>query len=182
LLGWSLMGTLVGTGMSLFVPNLRWDKAMQGGALGGTIGGMGFLLVIKILGASIGRLLGATTLGFFLGLMIALLEEISRQAWLLVYWSPKEQTILSLGQQPILLGSSPNSHIYLRKERGYPPLTGKIYLEGEKIYLEFDPSYAQLKAMKNLKQELKNGDTRKLDGLSFEVKVSNASLKKSEVL
>ena len=43
-----------------------------------------------------------------------------------------------LGAEPVLLGSSEDAHTYLRKSQRYPPITAKIYTEGEKIIMEFD--------------------------------------------
>jgi Ca-activated chloride channel family protein len=176
LVAWSFLGILVGGGMSLFVPNLKLSKAILGGFSGGTIGGLGFLLASSFFGVTVGRLIGAMSLGFFLGLMIALLEQITRQAWVVVHWTLKEQTTISLGSTPIILGSSPNAHIYLRKDQDYPSVTAKIYLQGEKIYLEFDDQYIKQKSMKKLKQELKNGDIRKLDRISIEVRTTFTNL------
>ena len=129
LVAWSFLGILVGGGMSLFVPNLKLSKAILGGFSGGTIGGLGFLLTSSFFGVTVGRLIGAMSLGFFLGLMIALLEQITRQAWVVVHWTLKEQTTISLGSTPIILGSSPNAHIYLRKDQGYP----SVIVQGDKI-------------------------------------------------
>ncbi|WRH67254.1 MAG: VWA domain-containing protein [Planktothrix sp. GU0601_MAG3] len=35
IIGWAILGSVVGGGMSFFVPNLQWGRAVQGGALGG---------------------------------------------------------------------------------------------------------------------------------------------------
>lgn len=172
IVGWGILGSIVGAGMSLFVPNLSWKKGLTGGLLGGVLGGLGFLGAAYLLGNVAGRSLGAISIGFFLGLMIALIEQVSRQAWLIVHWGEKEKTTISLGEQPIILGSSPDAHIYLRKDQGYPAITGKIYQEDQKIYLEFSPQYIQQKSMKIFKHELKNGDSRKFDRLLLDVNIS----------
>ena len=176
---WTLQGMIVGYVMSFIIPNLKSNKGILGGALGGFLGCIGFIITSYLFVDNLGRLIGMTILGFFLGLMIALIEQISRQASVLIHWGPKEKTILSLGQNPVILGSSPDSHIYLRKDHGYPPITGKIYQQEDKIYLEFDPVYAKQKSMKKVKQELKNGDIRKFDKLSFEIQLSNPNLQKA---
>jgi Ca-activated chloride channel family protein len=178
IIGWGILGGIVGSGMSLFVPNLSWKKGLTGGLLGGVLGSLGFLGAAYLLGDVAGRSLGAISIGFFLGLMIALIEQVSRQAWLVVHWGEKETTTISLGQQPIILGSSPDAHIYLRKDHGYPPVTGKIYQQHDQIYLEFDPAYASQKSMKKSKQELKDGDSRKFDQLSFEIHLTTPNIQK----
>jgi Ca-activated chloride channel family protein len=176
---WGILGIMIGVGMSFIVPNLKMAKGILGGGLGGIIGCIGFIVSSFLFADSLGRILGMAILGFFLGLMIALIEQISRQASVLIHWGLKEKTVLSLGEKAVILGSSPDAHIYLRKDHGYPPITGKIYQQEDKIYLEFDPAYAKQKSMKTVKQELKNGDIRKFDKLSFEIRLSNPNLQKA---
>src|SRR5262249_35301796 len=43
MLGWLLLGGLVGVGMALAVPNLVWWRGLLGGVLGGIVGGLGYL-------------------------------------------------------------------------------------------------------------------------------------------
>ena len=172
IIGWTILGSVVGGGMSFFVPNLQRGRAVQGGAMGGTAGAIGFLIISAVSGDLVGRLIGAAIIGFFIGLMIALIEQFSRESWLIVYWTPNEQTKINLGAEPVLLGSSENNHIYLRKSQGYPPITAKIYTEGEKIILEFDEEMKE-RGMKILKQELHDGEQRKLGDVTLEVRTAN---------
>jgi Ca-activated chloride channel family protein len=172
IIGWAILGTLLGGGMSFFVPNLQKNRALQAGAIGGTAGAIGFLLVSAVSGDLVGRLVGAAIVGFFIGLAIALIEDLSRRAWLIVHWTPTEQTNINLGTQPIILGSSEDAHIYLRKDQGYPPVTAKLYLESGKIVMEFDEAMQKLKGMKILRHELANGDRRKVGEIMIEVKTA----------
>ncbi len=175
LAGWTILGTLVGGGMSFFVPNLALRRALVGGGVGGAIGAIGFLVVSASTGDLVGRLVGAAILGFFIGLMIALIEALSREAWLIVHWTAKEQTTISLGAKPVILGSSDNAHIYLRKDQGYPPITAKIFIEGDKIVMQYDESMQQLKSMKILTHELADGQKRKLGDILIEVKTATGN-------
>jgi Ca-activated chloride channel family protein len=172
IIGWAILGTLLGGGMSFFVPNLQKNRALQAGAIGGTAGAIGFLLVSAVSGDIVGRLVGAAIVGFFIGLAIALIEDLSRRSWLIVHWTPTEQTNINLGTQPIILGSSEDAHIYLRKDQGYPPVTAKVYLESGKIVMEFDEAMQKLKGMKILRHELANGDRRKVGEVMIEVKTA----------
>ena len=169
LAGWTILGTLVGGGISFFVPNLKLNRALQAGAIGGSLGAIGFLLAAKILGDVAGRLVGAAILGFLIGLAIALIEQLTRKASLIVHWNPREKTTLSLGEKPVILGSSNNSHIYLPKSQGFYPVTAKIYIENGKIVMQYDQEYGMAKGMKKLRHELKNCDRRKLGNITFEV-------------
>ncbi len=177
IVGWTILGTLLGGGMSFFVPNLQLRRALLGGGIGGVLGAIGFLLISVSAGDIVGRLVGAAIIGFFIGLMIALIEALSREAWLVVHWTTNEKTTISLGKKPVLLGSSEDAHIYLRKDQGYPPITAKIYMEGEKIVMEYDEEMQKLKSMKVLRHELGDGDKRKLGEVLIEV--HTATVKKS---
>ncbi|AFY83809.1 vWA domain-containing protein [Oscillatoria acuminata] len=172
IVGWTILGTLLGGGISFVVPNLQLRRALQAGAVGGVAGSIGFLVLSAVSGDLIGRLVGAAIIGFFIGLAIALIEQLSREAWLVIHWTPTEQTKISLGAKPIVLGSSDDAHVYLRKDQGYPPVTAQVYLEGEKIIMQFHEDMQKLKGMKILKQELKDGDHRKIGEVSLEVKTA----------
>lgn len=170
--GWTILGILLGGGMSFFVPNLRRDRALLGGAIGGVLGSIGFIVAASVTGDVIGRLVGAILIGFFIGLMVALIEQLSRNAWLVVSWTPKENTQISLGKDPITLGCADSDHLYLRKDQGYLPQTAKIFTENNKIVMEYNPEYGERKGMKKLRHELQDGDRRKLGEMTLEVKTS----------
>lgn len=169
---WGIAGGLLGFQLSFRIPNLgRW-RGLAGGTVGGVIGACLFILFTLLIGVVAGRLLGLAAIGFFIGLTIVLVEAVFREAWLIVHWTPTEKTKISLGVKPVLLGSSDEAHIYLRKEQGYPPVTAKIYTEGEKIVMQFDQEMQQLKSMKILRHELANGERRKLGDVLIEVRTS----------
>ncbi|MEA5528022.1 vWA domain-containing protein [Dolichospermum sp. UHCC 0684] len=170
--GWIILGALVGGGTKFFVPNLKLKNALLGGTIGGGIGASGFLITANIFGDILGRLSGASMLGFFIGLMIAWIEQkqLQSQPYLLVNWTPTEQTTYLLGTKPILIGSSLNVEIPLNASDGFTPITAKIFKEEENIIMQFDQEYAAIKNMKKTSQDLKVGDTRKLGQITIEVK------------
>lgn len=174
-IGWTILGLLVGGGTCFFVPNLKLSKALFGGTVGGTLGAIGFIAA-SIFGDIPGRLSGAAILGFFIGLMIAWVEknQLNSEPYLLVHWTPTEQTSLLLGKKPVLLGSSPDSQIPLNASEGFTPVTAKIYKEGENIVMQFNDGYAASRNMKKTIQQLSTGDKRKLGNITIEVKASTA--------
>ncbi|MFN6124714.1 MAG: vWA domain-containing protein [Dolichospermum sp.] len=177
IVAWVILGALVGGGTRFFVPNLKLKNALLGGIIGGGIGGSGFLITASIFGDVLGRLSGTSMIGFFIGLMIAWIEQkqLESQPYLLVNWTATEQTTYLLGTKPILIGSSLNVEIPLNASDGFTPITAKIFKEGENIIMQFDQEYAVRKNMKKTSQALKVGDTRKLGQITIEVKDQTAT-------
>lgn len=175
--GWVILGALVGGGTKFFVPNLNLKNALIGGTIGGGIGASGFLITAGIFGDILGRLSGASILGFFIGLMIAWIEQkqLASAPYLLVHWTPTEKTTYLLGTKPILIGTSLNVEIPVNSADGFTPITAKIFKEGENIIMEFNQEYAMMKKMKKTTQDLKIGDTRKLGQITIEVKDKTAN-------
>jgi phosphate/sulfate permease len=130
LIGWSVLGALVGRGMALFVPNLSGSKALVGGAVGGGIAAIGFMLAQGVGVDLIGRLLGALILGFVLGLLIALVEMAFREAWLEVCFGRNEIVKISLGAQPVRIGSDRRCTVFAK---GAKPMVCQYQLNDGKI-------------------------------------------------
>jgi len=147
---WGIMGWGVGWGSSLFVPNLPKNRAMAAGFLGGLIGGA--------INHVMGSLLGVMALGFFIGLTISYIEEALREAWLTVIWGRNETKTISLGQRPIVFGSSSEADIYLAKDL---PVRATVQVENSKIVM-YDKT-------NNQRRELHNGNQVDLGRVSFVV-------------
>jgi Ca-activated chloride channel family protein len=103
--GWTILGGLVGRGLAFFVPNLRPDRAWLGGAAGGSTAALAFLAV-KLLGDTLGRLVGAAILGGLIGMMLAFVEAQCRAAWLEVARRAGERVMINLGAEPVKVGSN----------------------------------------------------------------------------
>jgi Mg-chelatase subunit ChlD len=104
-LGWALLGGLAGAGLSLFVPNMKWTLGLTGGAIGGAAGAIGFIVVSSYTGDLVGRLVGGLVLGFCIGLMVAVAEVAFRRAWLEVRFGGRETITVTLGPEPVKVGS-----------------------------------------------------------------------------
>lgn len=163
-LAWAILGGLIGLGMTFFVPNLKPLRAILGGAVGGAVGCTGFFLFGAALGDVAGRLTGAALLGFFIGLMIVLVEQLAREACLLVHWGPGEVTTVSLGAKPVVLGSSREAHIYLPREKGFPSVTALCRFTGGKVEFE--------NKITGKKDALQNGSKIQLGTLMIEVRTA----------
>jgi hypothetical protein len=103
-LGWALLGGLAGTGLSLFIPNMKWYLGLVGGAIGGAVGCAGYLAVEAVADEFVGRLVGGLLLGFCIGLMVAVVEAAFRRAWLEVRFGARETITVNLGPEPVKVG------------------------------------------------------------------------------
>jgi Ca-activated chloride channel family protein len=178
-IGWTVLGMLVGAGISDIkylggiIPNLNPLHAMIGGAIGGGIGAAGYIILTQILGEIAGRLLGAVVIGFFIGVMIAWIDETFGQAVLIVNWSPNEQTELTIGLRPIVIGNSNESNVYVSRNHNgekYPQTVAKIYIEEDKnMFIEYHPDMQSF-GMRQFKHKLVDGDRRKFGTIEVQVK------------
>lgn len=105
---WGIAGGLLGLGLSFRIPNLGHWRGLGGGVAGGVLGGCLFILFIYGLSTTAGRLFGTAAIGFFIGLMIVLVEAVFRQAWLEISYRPKEIRTVTLGSELVSLGSDSN--------------------------------------------------------------------------
>ncbi len=141
--GWAILGGLLGLGMAFFVPNLNKFRALLAGTAGGGAGGIGFLIMMAILGDLVGRFLGAAILGLFIGLMVALVEQLAKAAWLVVHWAPKQETTMLLGTRAVSVGTSPNADIRLPAASGAAEVAATFALVNGQIEYEDRPAAAR---------------------------------------
>jgi Ca-activated chloride channel family protein len=132
---WGLMACGVGFGVSLFVPNYPRRRAMLAGLLGGVAGGAIFRATFGLLPGIAGRIFGTAVLGLFIGLTISIVEEILREAWITVVWARNETTNVSLGAKPLVLGSSPEADVYLRRDK-FPPVAAIVKIENARVVVD----------------------------------------------
>lgn len=165
ILGWIVLGGIMGYGMSYVIPNLPRNKSVIAGAVGGLCGALTFLFAVVALPDFLARLLGAVILGSAIGLMIAWAEKLAREACLIVHWGAQERTIINLGERPVVLGSSNEAELYLPKEKGFPPITALVSFREGKIQME--------NKMTNNSHELKSGNKLQLAELLVEVRTDS---------
>lgn len=111
---WGVLGGLIGAGMASFVPNLKRVRAAAGGGIGGLMGAIGLTWTASLLGVETGRIMGAVILGFFVGLMVGLVEAAFRKFWLDISYGRESRTV-NLGLEPVSIGSEQGScTIYAR--------------------------------------------------------------------
>jgi hypothetical protein len=140
-------------------------RGVVAGALGGSLGCIGFLIAMKHLGSSaplvVGPLLGIGFLGATLGLAVIIVETCFRAASLEILWAPKEATSVTLGPKPVYLGGG-DDHIYVR---GLPEHAAGVVLEEGKV------QYIDQKTSK--KTELRDGSKIKIGQIEVMVKAKS---------
>jgi Ca-activated chloride channel homolog len=169
ILGWTLLGLLLGAGMTQCVPNLKISRGLLGGGLGGATGAIGFILLKSGTNELIGRALGTAILGFVIGLMIAWAERLGREAWIVAHWTASERKPFSLGTKPVIIGSSGEADICL--SQSYPPKVAEVYLKGGQIMLKYDESMRN-QGITVLEKRLKNKEIQEIGDIKIEVRTS----------
>lgn len=112
---WGVAGGSLGLALSFRIPNLTRSRGLAGGLAGGILGGIVFIGVSAAGSQTFGRLIGVSTIGFAIGLMIMLADAMFRKAWLEVRYSPREVRTLTLGAEPVRIGSDArNCEVYVR--------------------------------------------------------------------
>jgi Ca-activated chloride channel family protein len=109
----TFLGAALGTGLSFFIPNLDWKRAAAGAGVGGAIAALVFLASGAVAGELLGRQLGAATLGFAIGLLVALADVAFRSAWLEVAFGPGESSSITLGTEAVLVGSGSHCTVWV---------------------------------------------------------------------
>jgi len=106
LLGWSILGSLLGLGLSMFIPNLIRRHALWAGGVSGIAGAVLYLTVTVCLGGFSARVIGALALGFAMGLMIVVAEVACREQWLEIAYSPNDRRTINLGTQAVTVAGN----------------------------------------------------------------------------
>ncbi len=164
-LGWMLLGSLAGLGLSLFVPNLKLAYGLAGGAAGGAAGAIGYLVVASVAGVLLGRLAGGLVLGLFIGLMVAVVEAAFRRAWLEVRYGPREVVTVNLGAEPVKVGGDARACTVWA--RGAPDVALRYFLRDGQVICTDVPTRTEA--------PVRDGDTREAGNVTVVVRTGTSS-------
>jgi hypothetical protein len=162
LIGWILLGGLLGFGVSFFIPNLDRKKASLAGLAGGFLGALAFL-VMSLAADFVGRFFGAAILGFCIGLMVAVVEVAFRRAWLEVRFSEREVITVNLGPEPVKVGGE--ARLCTVWARGAADVALKYWIRDGKVYCEDVPGKREA--------VVGDGDTRPAGNVTVVVRTGN---------
>jgi len=122
-MAWAFIGAGLGLGMNLArSTRAQLRNSLLGGTLGGALGGLffdpidRFIVSSPFVGGGPSRLVGLLAVGLAIGLFVALVERLAREAWLKVLTGPLAGKSFVLYRTPTRLGSSPDADIYLYKD------------------------------------------------------------------
>lgn len=158
---WGLMGAMLGWRLTTVMPNFSVQRAIIAGAIGGTLGGIFFVLsamAIDGLSELPAQMIGVGLLGAVLGFSLVTVESMFRDASLEITWAPKEITVVALGAKAVSIGGG-DDHIYVA---GLPQNASGVVIEQGKIY------YAD--NVGGRRTELRNGSKINIGTISVVVK------------
>lgn len=140
---WACAGAGLGVGMNLTrATPAELRNSAVGGALGGAFGGLFFdptewlTRATHFDQADISRAVGLGTIGVAVGVFVALLEQLTKEAWLRVRTGPLAGKSFILYRTPTSVGSAPACDVYLFKDAGIDPHHASVHQVGQSYEIE----------------------------------------------
>jgi hypothetical protein len=140
---WACIGAALGVGMNLArSTRTQLRNSVLGGALGGALGGLFFDPIDRWVGSSMfdgsgtSRLVGLVAVGLSIGIFVALVERLGRDAWLRVRTGPLAGKSFILYKTPTVIGSAPQADVYLYKDAEIDPSHVSIHRVGTVYEIE----------------------------------------------
>lgn len=181
-MGWAIFGTLLGIGQwRVTGMKSKGVYGALGGVLGGLIGGSTYerlSLVLRSLGLgrdaalTIGGAVGLIILGACIGLLMGLVEDILRTAWLRFINGPLEgQTRTVDPLKPTVLGKSDGCTVTLSRDPDVAPVHAEIQRQGQAYVIVSKEGPVLLRTDNQQRQvqrhDLQSGDTIQLGKTRF---------------
>ncbi len=163
-LAWSPMGVLVGLGAAIHMRSKKLAfNGIIGGLLGAFLGGLLFNPLASMFSggeAWVSRAFGFSAIGLGAGVMIGLVENLAKSAWLHVQAGALSGKQFVIYKNPTVLGSSPKCEVFLFKDEEIEPKHVAIHQYGNRYEIEDldSPAGTFVNGRKVTRQPLKNGD------------------------
>jgi len=189
IIGWAAFGGFIGLAEGVVGRSGR--RALQGligGLLGGAIGGFGFQAVGWILGPAavsvagsdevgqIPRMVGLVCTGAGIGLLIGIVEALTRQAWIRVLLGRNEGKDYPLDSAQSWIGRSENAHVPLFGDDNVVPAHASIVRQGGSyvLYDHGSPIGVGVNGMRVQQAMLQPGDMIQVAGFSLQFMTKGA--------
>ena len=138
LIGWALMGVLLGAGVGLATfspPNIA--KGAIGGLAGGFLGGVTFDAISAFSGGGLtSRLFGLSAIGLMIGLFIGVVQELTKAAWVTVEAGRLRGREFRLEKPVAMMGRAEESDIGLFGDPAVAPRHAIIERKGTEFTLK----------------------------------------------
>ncbi|HTQ24442.1 MAG TPA: FHA domain-containing protein [Candidatus Binataceae bacterium] len=134
---WTLMGLMAGAGVGLASFSLRnVIKGGIGGWVGGFVGGIAFDPLNALTGGGLAsRLIGFSVLGLMIGLLIGLVQELTKSAWLKVEAGRLRGRSFNIDRAVATLGRAEENVVGLFGDPGVQPRHAVIERRGNSYVL-----------------------------------------------
>ncbi|MBF0543106.1 MAG: FHA domain-containing protein [Candidatus Riflebacteria bacterium] len=139
---WTLIAGGMGLGQGIALASKKLVmNGIAGGLLGGFLGGLLFdpigLLMHTIQGSSangeFSRMVGIMVIGMLVGVFLGLVENLSKEAWFIMKSGPLRGKQFVVYTNPMIIGSSPKSDIYIFKDPSVEPKHAEVFQVGTKL-------------------------------------------------
>ncbi len=183
---WAAIGAGLGVGMNLArSTKVQLRNTVVGGVLGGALGGAFFDPIDRIFGADtwfreaeVSRLVGILAVGLCVGIFVALVDRLAREAWVRVRTGPLAGKSFVIYKTPTQVGSSPHADIYLFKDAEIDANHAAIHRVGNNYEIEDlnSRSGTSVGARRIRRHRLQSGDQIVLGGtvLEFEERAKHS--------
>jgi pSer/pThr/pTyr-binding forkhead associated (FHA) protein len=133
LIGWTLMGLMLGVGVGLASASLRNAvKGALGGTIGGFVGGAAFDIIGSFSQSGLAsRLIGFCVIGLLIGFFIGLVQQLTKSAWLVVEAGRLRGRQFRLDAPLVTVGRAEENAVGLFGDPGVQPRHAVITRNGE---------------------------------------------------
>lgn len=140
-MAWTIVGAGMGVGPGIALKSKKLLlNGMVGGLLGGFLGGLlfdpiGFSLTKLGFADSGGtsRMIGFCIIGLMVGVFTGLVENLTKDAWLIMKTGPLRGKQFVIYHNPTIIGSSPKCDVYIFKDPAVEPHHAEIKQVGSKF-------------------------------------------------
>lgn len=167
-MAWTIVGAGMGVGPGIALKSKKlFLNGIVGGLLGGFLGGLlfdpiGFALIK--LGytdsGSVSRVIGFCIIGLMVGVFIGLVENLTKDAWLVMKTGPLRGKQFVIYHNPTIIGSSPKCDVYIFKDPAVEPNHAELRQIGSKFEIvdNRSPQGVFVNSQKIAKKILEKGD------------------------